>query len=224
MTKTDMSATRDRHRAELLDRLRRFEWGVAREEAARAARAVLRGRTHDLLNFVQIVDLASRALAPYCTPLGDEIIVDLQRASDDAKVSVRELQALGYVDERAPVRTEVAPVARAAIADARGAVATLDAQVLVADTVAIAWTPEELELVLIAVALDGTRDTAIELLVRARAIDGRACVELVCGPLDEHGLGIQLAAALAARSGGDAAVAERRGGGHEVAIAIPVIA
>jgi len=44
----------------------------------------------------------------------------------------------------------------------------------------------------------------------------------VCGPIDASGVGARLAAALAARIGGDAAVAERRGGGHELAVAVPV--
>ncbi len=213
---------RDRIRTELLERLRRFEWDVARDEQARAARLVLRDKVHDLLNFVQIVDLGSQALAPHTAPAGDEFLVDLALAAADAKTAVHALQQLAHAGDRPPARTVIASVARAAVEQLRGAVDALDAQVLVPDTAAVAWTREELELVLIALALDGPPDAPLELLVRARDIDGRPCLELVCGPLDETGVGARLAAALAARIGGDAAVAERRGGGHEIAVAVPL--
>jgi hypothetical protein len=218
-----VSANRYRVRAELTDRLRRFEWDLARDEQAQAARKLLRGKTHDLLNFVQIVDLGSQALAPHTLPAGDEFIADLRHAAGDARVSLRELQALASVEDRAPAHTEVASCARVAIAMAGDAVDALDAQLLVADGVAVGWTREELELALIAVALDGNRDEQVELLVRTRELDGRPSLEIVCGPLDEHGLGVRLVTALAARVGGDAVVSERRGGGHELAVDIPIV-
>ena len=213
----------DRIRAQLLDRLRRFEWDLARDEHARSARLMLRGTVHDLLNFVQIVELGSQALAAHVAPAGDEFLVDLARAATDAKTAVRELQHLAHTDERPPVHTAIAGVARGAIEQVRPAVDALDAQVLVADATAVAWTRDELELVLIALALEAPRDAQLELLVRERAIDGRACLEIVCGPIDETGVGVRLATTLASRIGGDAAVAERRGGGHEIAVAVPLL-
>lgn len=211
-----------RIRIALLERLRRFEWDLARDEQARSARQMLRGKVHDLLNFVQIVDLGSQALAPHTAPAGEEFLVDLARAAADAKTAVHELQQLAHAEDRPPARTAIAAVARAAIEQLRGAVDALDAEILVPDAAAVAWTREELELLLIALALDGPADAPIELLVRARDIDGRPCLEIVCGPLDETGVGARLATTLAARIGGDAAVAERRGGGHEIAVAVPL--
>lgn len=217
-----MTANRYRKRAELIERLRRFEWDLARDEHTRAARKMLRGRTHELLNFVQIVDLGTQALAPHTLPAGDEFIADLQRAAGDARASLRELQAIAHAEDRAPAHTVVEMCARAAIELAAGVVDSLDAQVIVAPGAAVVWSREELELLLVAVALDGDRDQHIELLVRTRDIGNRPSLEILCGPIDADGMAVRLAAVLAARVGGDTGVAERRGGGRELAVAVPL--
>ncbi len=217
-------ADRDRVRVQLLERLRRFEWEVAREDHARAVHDLVRGSSHELLNFVQIVDLASQALAPHCAAAGEEFLVDLARAAADAKAAVRQLHALARVD-RVPGHTAAAACAGAAIELVGGAVDDLDAKVRIADDVVVAWAREELELLLIALALDGRpeRGGRVELLVRTRDIDGRTRLEIVCGPIDATGVGVRLAAILAMRIGGDAVVGERRGGGDELAVDVPIV-
>jgi len=53
-------------RLALVQRQRRFEWALAREEHGRAASRLVAGKTHDLMNLVQIVQLATYELERRC--------------------------------------------------------------------------------------------------------------------------------------------------------------
>ena len=77
MTKTDARLT-------LCQKQRRFEWELAREEQTRTAAKLVAGKTHDLMNLVQIVQLASEELATRCGESGKDFIDDLRRAAQDA--------------------------------------------------------------------------------------------------------------------------------------------
>src|SRR4051794_8145034 len=77
MTKTEA-------RLALAQRQRRFEWDLARDEQSRAAANLVAGKTHDLFNLVQIVQLASLELAKRCGDAGKEFIDDLLRSAEDA--------------------------------------------------------------------------------------------------------------------------------------------
>ena len=72
MTKTDA-------RLALAQKQRRFEWEPRPRRAnARRPRKLVAGKTHDLMNLVQIVQLASSELAKRCDPTGVEFVDDLQ--------------------------------------------------------------------------------------------------------------------------------------------------
>lgn len=76
--------------------LRRLDWELAREEHSRDAAVHLRERVHDLMNLVQIVEIAAHAMELAGT-LPDElsgVVGDLSATSKQAKTSVRELAGL----------------------------------------------------------------------------------------------------------------------------------
>ena len=87
MTKTDA-------RLALAQKQRRFEWDLARSEQTRVASKLVAGKTHDMLNVVQIVQLAAAELEKRCGAAGKEFIDDLVRAAHDAQAQLRELMAL----------------------------------------------------------------------------------------------------------------------------------
>src|SRR5687767_16023515 len=92
MTKTEA-------RLALSQRQRRFEWQLAREEQTRAAAKLVAGKTHDMLNVVQIVQLATLELEKRCDATAREFLDDLSRAATDAQKSLTELMALARPDE-----------------------------------------------------------------------------------------------------------------------------
>ena len=58
--------TKTNERLALVERQRRFEWQLAREVQTQTAARFVAGKTHDLLNLIQIVQLASREREPTC--------------------------------------------------------------------------------------------------------------------------------------------------------------
>jgi hypothetical protein len=76
--------------------LRRLDWELGREEHSRDAAAHLRERVHDLMNLVQIVEIAAHAME-LAGSLPDElggVVGDLSATSRQAKSSVRELAGM----------------------------------------------------------------------------------------------------------------------------------
>ncbi|MEJ7600359.1 MAG: hypothetical protein WKG01_20785 [Kofleriaceae bacterium] len=206
----------------LAQRQRRFEWQLARDEQTRAASAVVAGKTHDLLNLVQIVNLVSFELERRSDPSAREFLDDLQRAADDAKVSLRAL-----METARPVPVIVHAPIGPAIEAARHALdelATMELRMLTAPATVTRCTEEELEHLVLGLALDAI-DHPFELEIRERMIDGKRHVELLrCSRVSSEGERFELRAveSIAQRAGGELAVSERRGGGVEVVVALPV--
>src|SRR4051812_22901026 len=71
---TRMTKTESRADAllDLAQRQRRFEWELARDQQTRAAARFVSGRTHAMLNLVQVVRLASQQLEQMCGEAGKE--------------------------------------------------------------------------------------------------------------------------------------------------------
>nr|HEX4318735.1 hypothetical protein [Kofleriaceae bacterium] len=196
---------------ETLTRLRRFEWACARDEHAREVHDGVRKRSHDLLNLVQIVDLASQQLVARCGEAAAELASDLSRAALEAREAVQSLAELA-AKTSPPLRAErtsAGAVARCVLT--RGTIS-------VDDSAVIAWSPEELQMLLLALELDAPHG---ELIVRSRAIEDGHVVEVVCGPIEDGALAVRMARAIATHAGGDVTTEPRRGGGYELAVTIP---
>lgn len=206
----------------VVQRQRRFEWQLARDEQQRIAGALVAGKTHDLLNLVQIVNLASLEIEKRSEPSAKEFLDDLLRAAEDAKVSLRQLMELARA-ERPIVHALVAPAVAAALASLREIVTPKLELALEPDTVT-RCTTEELEHLILGLVLDVV-DQDFELMIRERQIDGRRWVELVRSsvtiPAGDR-LELRVVDAIAHRAGGELAMSDRRGGGIDVVVALPV--
>ena len=91
--------TKTNERLALVERQRRFEWDLAREMHTAAAGRFVAGKTHDLLNLVQIVQLATLELERRCTPESAEFIADLTKAAKDAQRQLTELMRVARPEE-----------------------------------------------------------------------------------------------------------------------------
>ncbi len=213
-------------RLALSRRQRRFEWQLARAEMTRAAARLVAGKTHDMLNLVQIVQLATLELEKRCEPTAREFLDDLQRAAADAQRSLLELMAIARPDEPIVRGAPVGPAVDAAIAALRSVI-RLAVHLAVPAETATRCTADELEHLLIGLALDaGDGPDAVELHVRERTIDGKPWIEIVRAtshvPPGER-FELRAVEAIAERAGGELATSERRGGGEELVVALPVV-
>jgi hypothetical protein len=239
MTKID-------ERLALIERQRRFEWELARDAQTRAASQFVRGKTHDLLNLVQIVQLASLELSRRCSGDAIEFVDDLIKAADDAKHQLAALMAVARPDEIVAPGARVGAALSAAVATVREAsTIPIDLHLTVRPEVATRCSAAELEHLIYGLALDAVADDAvagatpapaargpIELVVRERTIEGKPWLEIVRGarttapgddPDAEH-FDLRAVEAIATKNGGELARSERRGGGTEVVVALPVVA
>lgn len=210
---------------ELIERQRRFEWELARDEQTRVAARLVAGKTHDLLNLIQIVKLASAELAKRCDATGQEFVADLTRAAGDAESSLKSLLHVAGRDH-APVRgAPVGATITRIVDDVRPAI-PITLHLAIGPDTATALTDEELAHLVLGIALDAAAAPMIELFIRDRSIDDVPWVEIVRGadlPVPESGSSFDLRAVetLVARGGGELSQSERRGGGSELVIALP---
>jgi hypothetical protein len=114
----------------------------------------------------------------------------------------------------------------AALAALREAIA-VDVHLATPPDTATRCTAEELEHVLIGIALDVCRlDERVELYVRERPIDGARWIEIVrstaAAPEGER-FELRVVEAIAERAGGEVTRSDRRGGGEELVVALPVV-
>ena len=227
--------TKTNERLALVERQRRFEWQLARQVQTQVAARFVAGKTHDMLNLVQIVELAALELLRRCNPDAEEFIADLRKAADDAKVQLRELMAVARPEEIIVPGAHVGAAITAAVETVR-AVSTIavDLHLAVGPEVATRCSEEELAHVIYGLTLDvATAEAAaspeapgsIELFVRERTIDGKPWLEIVRGARVELGgehFDLQAVEAIAVKNGGELAHSERRGGGTELVVALPV--
>ncbi len=226
MTKTDRTAQLLR----LAQRQRRFEWELARDEQTRAAARFVAGKTHDQMNLIQIVQLSVEYLGRHCSEPGKEFLADLERAGGDAQRSMRELMEVARPEVVIVRGAPVGAAIDAAVAAVRPAIA-LDVHLAPPPDTATRCTAEELEHVLIGLALDVVGDAIddmppIELFVRERQIDGKPWIEIVrssSAPAQDDTFELRAVTAIVQRAGGELATSERRGGGSELVVALPVV-
>ena len=228
--------TKTNERLALVERQRRFEWQLARQVQTQVAARFVAGKTHDLLNLVQIVELASLELLRRCNPDAEEFIADLRKAADDAKVQMRELMAVARPEEIIVPGAHVGAAITAAVETVRAAsTIAVDLHLAVGPEVATQCSEEELAHVIYGLTLDAATAEAeaspeapgsIELFVRERTIGGKPWLEIVRGArgeLDGEHFDLQAGAAIAVKNGGELAHSERRGGGTELVVALPVV-
>jgi hypothetical protein len=236
-------------RLELLGWLRAVELGLVRGEAARAAAGELvRGRTHELGNQVQILRLASLELERRATPDQQELIGDLRAAGEAANTVLVDLLATARMPERAMIGDPVADVVRRAVELVRPAFAQpLDVRIDLGDDVRTRATADELQAAVIAALLDATDPAAwylptveartaviatrIRLWVRQRTVEKRPFVELLViadrpyqpvAMLLEPPGPLYVVRLAAQAAGGEASISEGREG-VELAIELPVV-
>lgn len=223
MTKTDPER-RARTLLALSQRQRRFEWQLARDEQTRAAARLVAGKTHDLLNLIQIIQLATLELGNRCDAAAREFIDDLTRSAASSQQQLDELMAVARpaqtIARGAPVATTIA----AAIATVREAIA-LDVELGLPPAAATRCTAEELEHLVIGLALDvASADVPVTMMVRARSINGAPWIEIVrSSPVVPAGdrFELRVVEVIAQRAGGEVAHSDRRGGGEELVVALP---
>lgn len=231
--------TKTNERLALVERQRRFEWQLARQVQTQVAARFVAGKTHDLLNLIQIVELASLELLRRCNPEAEEFITDLRKAAEDAKVQLRELMALARPEEIIVPGAAVGAAVTAAVETVRAAsTIQVDLHLAVQPEATTRCSAEELAHIIYGLTLDAATAEAvaepqsdapampIELFVRERAIDGRPWLEIVRGArvelAGEH-FDLQAVEAIAVKNGGELAHSERRGGGTELVVALPMV-
>jgi hypothetical protein len=222
MTKTDA-------RLALSARQRRFDWQLARDEHALAAAKLVAGRTHDLYTLIQIVQLASLELDERCDATGRELLDDLRRAAGDARNELNEMMAATRPEHVIVRGAPVGAVVEAALAALRPAIAVAIDLAAPPDT-ATQLTAEELEHLLIGLALDRSDhppdEAPVDLVVRQRTIEGKPWLEIVRSsavvPAGDR-FELRAVAAIARRAGGELTTSERRGGGEDLVVALPVV-
>lgn len=218
MTKTEA-------RLALAQKQRRFEWELAREEQTRTAAKLVAGKTHDMMNLVQIVQLASAELLKHCGDGGKEFVEDLTRAAKDAQASLHSLMEIA----RPEVVVTRGPAVGATVTRVLGEIRTaveVDLHLAVDAETATALSAQQLEHLVIGLALDAADAPRIELFVRDRAIDGKDWVEIVRGAHAPEGgdhFDLRSVEQLARAAGGELASSERRGGGTELVVALPAM-
>jgi hypothetical protein len=243
--------TKTNERLALVERQRRFEWQLARQVQTQVAARFVAGKTHDLLNLVQIVQLASLELLRRCNPDAEEFIADLRKAAEDAQHQLRDLMALARPEEVIVAGAHVGAAITAAVETVRAAsTIAVDLHLAVQPEVTTRCSEEELAHVIYGLTLDVATTEAsrvtdprtpavrpeseavpdvpspIELFVRERTIDGKPWLEIVRGARVELGgvhFDLQAVEAIAAKNGGELAHSERRGGGTELVVALPVV-
>lgn len=214
-------------KTELIQRQRRFEWDLARDEHTRAAAKLVAGKTHDLLNLVQIVKLASGELAKRCDPTGQEFVDDLARAADEAEVELKSLMAIARPDRAVTRGAAVGAAITHAIEELRPSI-PIDLHLAIGPDTASALSVEELAHLVFGLALDAVDAPRIELFVRDRTIGDVPWIEIVRGAdvpayEGEPSFDLRSVELVVTRAGGELSCSERRGGGSELVVALPVV-
>jgi len=223
-------------RLRLIERIRRVEHQLARDEQAKVAAALMKGRSHDLGNQIQIVKLASLELERRAQGRDDlvELITDMRQAAEQATAVLADM----FTAARPPERIEVGPIVtntvRAAVDVARPAFAgSIELRIDLDDTVHTHSTAEELEAIMLAAMLDAVHATHMAIVVRERVVQGKRWVEILriddrqqfgdgelAHMFEPHSL-LHLVTTAAKQAGGEVSLAPGRGG-LELAIELPV--
>lgn len=223
-------------RLRFIDRIRRVEHALAYEEQARIAAALMKGRSHDLGNHIQIVKLSSLELERRARDRADlvELITDMRQAAEQATAVLADMFAAARPAERNVVGPVVTGAVRGAVEQGRTAVAgSLDLRIDLDDTVHTYASAEELEAMILAAIIDAASSTRMSIVVRERLIQGKRWVEILraddrqqfgdgeLAQMFEAGSLLHVVAGAAKIAGGEVSLAPGRGG-LELAIELPV--
>jgi hypothetical protein len=220
----------------LIDRIRRVEYALAREEQARIAGALMRGRSHELGNMVQIVKLSALEITRR-VPADDvkELVTDMNEAADTATKLLADMVNAARPNDRLLVGPVVAQTVRAAVDLARPALASsIELRVELADDVLSYATGEEIEALVLAALLDAQQAVSIKLLLRERTLQGKRWLELsrfddrhhlhdgeLAHMFEPHSL-LHIVAGVAKQAGGEASLSPGRTG-LELAVEMPIV-
>lgn len=229
--------TKINERLALVERQRRFEWQLARDAHARAAGQFVAGKTHDLLNLVQIVQLATLELARRVPAEAQEFIVDLTRAADDAKQQLSSMMAVARPEEVIRAGAPIGAAITAAVEAVRAAsTIAVDLQLTADSDATTRCDADELAHLIFGLVLDAVNaaeETAaptpapIELVVRSRTIERKPWLEIVRGaraPSEGERFELRAVELIATKNGGELAPSERRDGTVELVVALPIVA
>lgn len=224
-------------RLRLVDRIRRVEYTLARDEQAKVAAALMRGRSHDLGNQLQIVKLSALELERRAKDRPDlaELITDMRHAAEQAAATLGDLFAAARPSERQTPGPVVTSAVRAAVDLARPALAvTIELRIDLDDTVHTYASADELEAIILAAMLDATGATRLSIVVRERVIQQKRWVEILriddrqqfgdgdlAHMFEPHSL-LHVIAGTAKLAGGEASLSPGRGG-LELAIELPAV-
>lgn len=225
-------------RLRLLERIRRVEHTLAREEQAKIATQLMKGRSHDLGNLMQIVKLSAlelerRAQSDERADLV-ELTTDMRAAAEQATGVLADMFAAARPEERTLVGPVVTHTLRAAVELARPAFAgTIELRIDLDDTVHTYSSAEELEAMIVASILDAVHATRLSIIARERVIQSKRWVEILrIDDRQQFGDGelahmfepsslLHTVASAAKEARGEVSLAPGRGG-LELAIELPV--
>jgi hypothetical protein len=223
-------------RLRLIDRIRRVEHALAYDEQAKIAAALMKGRSHDLGNHIQIVKLSSLELERRAQDRADlvELITDMRQAAEQATAVLADMFAAARPVERNIVGPVVTAAVRSAVEQGRAAVAgSLDLRIDLDDTVHTYASAEELEAMILAAIIDAASSTRMSIVMRERLIQGKRWVEILrvddrqqfgdgeLAHMFEAGSLLHVVAGAAKAAGGEVSLAPGRGS-LELAIELPV--
>ena len=225
-------------RLRLLERIRRTEQELWRAEQARVAAQLMRGRSHELGNFMQIVKLSALEIDRRIgkEPELVELVADLRQTADQATALLADMFAAARPPDRMLLGPVMTNAVRAAVDLARPAIAApIELRIDLDDTVHTYCTSEEIETIVIASLLDAASATRISLVLRERVIQNKRWVELLRNDnrqeladgelahmFEPHSL-LHVVVAAAKEAGGEASISPGRGG-LELAVELPVAA
>jgi hypothetical protein len=211
-------------RLSLIARVRAAEVALARHEHAKAAASLVRGRTHELGNQVQVLRLASIELERRLAGQEAELLTDLRQAAEVASTVLGDLLAAARPEVRTTTGPAVTPTLRAAIDQVRAATAVpFEAQLEVSDDVRTRATGDELAAIVFSVLLDGARNASrLRVWLRQRQIEKKPWIELlVIADRASFEDTLPFVSSAAQAAGGDASISDGRDG-IELAIELPV--
>lgn len=215
-------------RLALIERIHEVEVALARDQHAATAAQLMRGRSHELGNQVQILKLASIEIERRATPDQEELIRDLRAAADQAAIVLDDMMAATRPPERSTVGPAFSPTVRAAIEESRNVVtATVDVSSELTDAAATRASVEELAAIIYAALLDADDAKTITFMLRERTINKKPWVELLRfdsrqGVEPEASRYLHFLEAAVRPGGGEASLSPGRHG-LELAIAFPIV-
>lgn len=167
-------------RLTLIERIHTVELSLAELQHTAAAAQLMRGRSHELGNQVQILKLAATELERRATPEQAELFADLRAAADQANLVLSDMMAAARPPQRTTTGPAFGPTVRAAIEQGRGVIAAeVELRSELRDDAATHATDEEIAAIIYAALLDAEDAKSITFLLRERTITKKPWVELL---------------------------------------------